>query len=276
MKFNGKHAIITGGSSGIGKATARLLVAKGCHVCLIARDAVKLEQARRELAGAKQYPEQKISIASADVSDRVQAEKAIQRAIAELGPPDILIASAGIARPDYVGNLSIEVFERTMAVNYFGSLYCVLEVLKSMETRGTGHIVLLSSGAGLIGLFGYSAYSPSKFAVRGLAESLRGELKFSGIDVSIVYPPDTDTPQLEEENRTKPPETKAITAVAKLWSADAVAAEILRGIEKKSFAIAPGLEMTLLARLHSLFGGAINSLLDREVAKVRAGSIGKR
>jgi 3-dehydrosphinganine reductase len=81
---------------------------------------------------------------------------------------------------------------------------------------------------------------------------------------------------LEEENRTKPPETKAITAVAKLWSADAVAAEILRGIEKKSFAIAPGLEMTLLARLHSLFGGAINSLLDREVAKVRAGSIGKR
>lgn len=276
MKFNGKHAIITGGSSGIGKATAGLLVSQGCHICLIARDPLKLEQARRELEGAKQYPEQKIIIASADVSDRLQAEKAIQGAIEEVGPPDLLIASAGIAHPDYTRNLSIEIFERTMAVNYFGSLYCVLEVLKSMETRRTGHIVLLSSGAGLIGLFGYSAYSPSKFAVRGLAEALRGELKVSGIGLSIVYPPDTDTPQLEQENRTKPPETKAITAVAKLWTADAVAAEILRGIEKKSFVIAPGLEMGLLARLHSLFGDAINYFLDREVAKVRSGSIEKR
>lgn len=118
-----------------------------------------------------------------------------------------------------------------MATNYFGSLYCIKAALPAMQANS--HIVLVSSGAGLIGIYGYSAYSPSKFAVRGLAESLRGELKV-GVGISIIYPPDTDTPQLAEENKTKPPATKLITATAKVWSAEAVAKEIVKGIEKKT------------------------------------------
>ena len=136
-----------------------------------------------------------------------------------------------MAHPGYFQELPLEIFERTMAVNYFGTLYSIKAVLPSMLERQRGHLVLVSSGVGLIGIFGYTPYSPSKFALRGLAESLRGELKPAGIHLSIVYPPDTDTPQLQQENRTKPPETKQIAATAEMWSAEGVASEILRGNE---------------------------------------------
>ncbi|NCS27673.1 MAG: SDR family oxidoreductase [Microcystis aeruginosa F13-15] len=268
--MNFQQVIITGGSSGIGKAIAKLLVQEGSNLFLIARNAIKLDEAKLELELEKKYPEQKILTYAADVSDRLQIEQAMSYAINTMGVPDLLITSAGIAKPDYFQNLSIEVFERTMAVNYFGSLYCLMSVTKSMNKKGKGQIVLLSSGAGLMGFYGYSAYSPSKFAVRGLAESLRGELKLSNIYLSVVYPPDTNTPQLEEENKTKPPETKAITATAKIWSAEDVAQKILQGIKKKAFIITPGLEMSFLARFHSLLFEPLNFYFDRIVGQVRS------
>jgi 3-dehydrosphinganine reductase len=268
--MNFQNAIITGGSSGIGKATAKLLIQEGNNLFIIARDPVKLEKTKLELEAIKQYHEQKIVTYAADVSNRHQAEKAIESAIKQIGIPDLLITAAGTAYPDYFQNLPIEIFEKTMAVNYFGTLYCILPVLKAMEKKSQGNIVLISSGAGLIGIYGYSAYSPSKFAIRGLAESLRGELKLLNIHLSIVYPPDTDTPQLEEENKTKPQETKAITGKTKLWNAKDIAQEILKGIKKKSFIIAPGLEMSLLAKLHSVLLNPINYYFDQIIAKVRS------
>jgi 3-dehydrosphinganine reductase len=264
------HAIITGGSSGIGKATAKLLAAEGVNISIIARDKLKLETAKSEIEAVsispKSKPEQQVFAVTADVSNYGEIEGAIKEAIALLGPPDLLIASAGIARPGYFRELPLEVFEKTMAVNYFGSLYSIKTVLPFMEKQQKGQIVLISSGAGLIGIYGYTPYCPSKFAIRGLAESLRGELKESGITVSVVYPPDTDTPQLVEENKTKPPETKAITGQAKMWTAEEVAREIVRGIRSKKVAIAPGLEMTLIARFHSVLAPLINWYLDRIVA----------
>ncbi|MDY6937038.1 MAG: SDR family oxidoreductase [Cyanobacteriota bacterium] len=268
MKFQGKHAIITGGSSGIGLAVARLLAARGAHVSIVARDRPKLETARTEIEAARVDNQQQVEIIAADVAARPQAEAAIQTAIDRISPPDIFIASAGIARPGYFLELSPEIFERTMAVNYFGSLYCLRSVLRAMLKRQTGHIVLISSGAGLIGLYGYTAYSPSKFALRGLAESLRGELKGTGVNISIVYPPDTDTPQLAAENKVKPPQTKAITATAETWQPEDVAQAIMRGLRQKSFAIAPGWEMSALERLHSLIAPGLNWYFDRLAAGV--------
>jgi 3-dehydrosphinganine reductase len=261
----GKHAIITGGSSGIGKAAAKLLASQGCNISIIARDPVKLEVAKAEI-GASQ-----VLTFVADVADRHQAERAIGEAIAQQGAPDILITSAGIAHPGYFQELPIEIFEQTMAINYFGTLYCIKAALPSMEKQQKGNIVLISSGAGLIGIYGYTPYSPSKFALRGLAESLRGELKVSGIQVSIVYPPDTDTPQLVEENKTKPIETKKITASAETWSAEGVAKAIVEGIQKKQFAIAPGTEMNILNKFHSLLSPVLNWQFDQIVSKIRAG-----
>ena len=203
---------------------------------------------------------------SADVSQADSITTALQQAISNWGTPDILITSAGIAHPGYFTELPLEVFEQTMSIDYFGSLYSIKAVLPSMIRQKQGQIVLISSGAGLIGIYGYSAYCPAKFAVRGLAESLRGELKPQGIRVTVVYPPDTDTPQLAAENKTKPQETKQITASAKTWSATAVAEQIMRAVEREQFAIAPGLELTLIKRWHSLLAPIINWYFDRIVA----------
>ena len=110
---------------------------------------------------------------------------------------------------------------------------------------------------------------PTKFALRGLAESLRGELKRDGIGVTIAYPPDTDTPQLHQENLTKPKETKAMTGTAKMWPADGVAKKIVEGAEAGRFTVTPGWEMAALGRLHSLLRPALDWHFDRLAAKVQ-------
>jgi 3-dehydrosphinganine reductase len=269
MNFNAQHIMITGGSSGIGKATAKLFAKAGANLTIIARNPNKLEAAQTEIEAVKLHSHQQVLTLTADVSQREQVETAIQIAIDKNGFPDILITSAGMAYPGYFQDIPIDIFEQTMAVNYFGSLYCIRAVIPVMQQQRRGQIVLLSSGAGLIGIYGYTAYSPSKFALRGLAESLRSELKPFGIGVSIVYPPDTDTPQLEAENRTKPPETRKITETAKTWTAEAVAMEIIKGIQQQKFAITPGFEITLLHRLHSILAPILNGYMDKIIRQIQ-------
>lgn len=270
MKYLNQHAIITGGSSGIGKATAKLLAQQGANISLIARDRHKLKIAQQEIIAATIDLEQKILIFAADVAHQPEIETAIQTAIAQLGTPELLITSAGTAHPGYFAELSLEVFEDTMAVNYFGTLYSIRATLPAMEQRqqGNSNIVIISSGAALIGIYGYTAYCPSKFALRGLAESLRGELKTKGIGLTVIYPPDTDTPQLAAENKIKPPETQKITATAKTWTAEAVAQQIIRGVALGRFTVTPGIELTILNRFHSLLAPLLNWYFDRIVKKM--------
>jgi 3-dehydrosphinganine reductase len=263
-----RHVLITGGSSGIGLALAHRLAAEGARLSLIGRDPAKLAAASAEIrARAPQAPA--VFTAPADVSSESTVTAAIRAAEAVHGPVDTLITSAGVARPGYFSELTSAVFERTMAVNYFGTLYAIKAVAPGMVARRGGHLVLISSGAGLVGLFGYTAYAPSKFALRGLAESLRGELKPSGVAVTIVYPPDTDTPQLTEENLVKPAETRALTAAAGLWSADAVARVTLEGMSRGKFSITPGAQLTALSWLHSVTAPLLRWHFDRTTARAR-------
>jgi 3-dehydrosphinganine reductase len=264
------HAVITGGSSGIGLALARKLAAAGYDLSLIARRKGLLDEAAAEIARGFVRPGQRVCVFPADVADAAAAEGAVAAAIAALGPPDLVVTSAGIAIPGYFEEVPTAVFERTMAVNYFGTLYVLRAALPAMRARRQGRIVLVSSGAALTGIFGYGAYGPSKFAVRGLAETLQAELRADDIAVSIAYPPDTETPQLVEEEKTKPDETKRITSVAATWSADAVAAAILAGIERGAFAITPGATLTLMRRLPGLAIPLLRWYCDRLVAGVRA------
>lgn len=269
-----RHAIVTGGSSGIGKETAKLLARRGASVTLMARRKDVLADARREVEAARASPTQRVLDVSVDVADREAITAAINNACDRLGTCDLLVASAGIAIPGHFHDLDFEIFERTMAVNYFGVLYAIRAVAPAMKAERRGRVVLVSSGAGIVGLFGYSAYAPSKFALRGLAETLRNEFAGDGVGVSIVYPPDTDTPQLAAEMPHKPAETRAITAGARTWSAEGVAACIVRGIEKGRFAITPGWEMTWLYRLHSVAMPIFAWHFDRIVARTRASSGG--
>lgn len=268
MTLRDQHVLITGGSSGIGLALAQQAAAAGARVTLVARDPAKLAAARDTVGGAT-------FSAVADVAIEAQVLAAIGAAERIHGPIDVLITSAGVAEPGYFADLPTATSERAMAVNYFGTLYALKAVVPAMRARKRGAVVLVSSGAGLHGFFGYTAYAPSKFALRGLAEALRAELQGTGVQVMIVYPPDTDTPQLTAENRTKPIETKAITAGGGLWTAEAVARATLQGLFKRRFAVTPGAPVTALYRLNSVLAPLLFWHFDRlaRQARARAGSL---
>jgi 3-dehydrosphinganine reductase len=265
--LNDQHVFITGGSSGIGLAMARQAADAGARVSIVARGVARLEAARAEIEAAGKKGA--VFAAPCDVSVESQVLAALAEAERHNGPVDVLITSAGIARPGYFEEVPVGVFERTMAVNYLGTVYPLKAVVPGMRARGRGAVMLISSGAGLIGLFGYTPYSPSKFALRGLAEALRGEMAGTGVHVMIVYPPDTATPQLVEESLTKPAETKAITAGGGLWTADAVARVSLRGMARRRFSVAPGFQLTALAWLHSILAPVLNWSFDRTARSAR-------
>eukprot|EP01133_Synstelium_polycarpum_P011566 gene11566-13499_t len=136
-----------------------------------------------------------------------------------------------------------------MQLDYFGTLYTTKEVVPHMIENGGGHIVFVSSTAGLIGVHGYSTYCPAKFALSGLAQTLRSELKPYNITFSLVYPPDTDTPGYAQENLTKPPATVAISGGAKPVSARVVADAIVDGIQCGDYHIAIDIPTKLCAIL---------------------------
>lgn len=256
------HAIITGGSSGIGLALARQLARQGWNLSLIARDPARLQEAHEILAAEKRDNNQSIYTCRADVADQSQVENAIQQAIGVNGPPLLLVTSAGAVKPGYFSQLTLDDFEHMNRVNYLGTVYTVKCVVPYMQKQHNGRIVMISSGAGLMGLFGYTAYAPAKFAVRGFAESLRPELKADGIRVSIVYPPDTLTPQLIEERKARPAETRGIAEAGGEMRAEEVATAILNGIARGRFCITPGASMTWLNRLHSLAGPLLQKYYD--------------
>jgi 3-dehydrosphinganine reductase len=257
------HALITGGSSGIGRALAHQFAAAGYDLSLIARREGLLAEAAAELEQHFTRPGQRVMTYSADVADSTQAADAVAAASEALGTPDLVVTSAGVAVPGYFQDIPLEAFERSMAVNYFGSLYVVRAALPAMRQRRQGRVVFISSGAGLIGLFGYATYCPTKFALRGLAEGLRAELRADNVAVSVVYPPDADTPMLAEENKTKPEETKRMTALVPAWQADAVATAIMRGIRRGAFAITPGLAITLMNRMPGVALPVLHWYCDR-------------
>jgi 3-dehydrosphinganine reductase len=253
------HAIVSGGSSGIGLALSKILVGEGWNLTILARDRERLVQAKAVLDAARKADSQQVIASSADVADSAALIRAVDDAVAVLGAPELAVASAGIVIPETFARLPPDAFRRTMAVNYFGTVDFVRACLPAMRVNGKGRIVLVSSGAGLIGLYGYSAYAPSKFAVRGFGEALRQELKPEGISVSVVFPPDTDTPQLREEMRVRPEITSRIAGGAKVKSAEDIAQAVWDGVKRGRFTIAPGFEMTMLSR----FAGILSPILNR-------------
>ena len=266
------HAIISGGSSGIGLALAQRLAVAGWSLTLLARDEARLAAARSTLTAPGGGDKPRIEARPVDVADAAAVGRVTAAAIAALGPPGLVIASAGIVVPGTFDDLPDDAFRRTMEVNFFGTLNLVRAALPAMRGAGRGRIVMVASGAALIGLYGYTAYAPSKFAVRGLAEALRSELAPSGIGISIAYPPDTDTPMLRDEIAVRPAITSRLAGSAKVMTADAVAAAILRGVARDRFAIAPGCEMAALARLHSLVGPLLHRWwFDRVIARALKG-----
>ena len=272
----GKLALITGGSSGIGYALADGLVKEGASVILVARRKALLDQSVSKLKTKVHLDNQRVTGIPADVADWGNVQ-ALARQLLEAGVvPDLIINSAGVVEPGYVQDLEIEHFHGMMDINYHGTVHVIKVFLPEMVKRKSGYIINISSGGGLVGLFGYTGYSGSKFAVRGFSDALRWELAPYRIGVSVVYPSDTETPQLEYDIQHKPAETKALTEATGRITAEKSAKEIIAAAKRGKKVILPGFEAKLLYLLSTNFGGKViewgTQLILNRVARNRRNS----
>lgn len=193
QSLQGKKALITGGSRGIGRATAIALAKEGVQLGLIARSEKSFEDIRKELTelGAT------FITAAADVSQEEEVQQATKKIEQGLGPVDILINNAGIGARGSFQDLPIPEWKKVLDTNVMGIVHVTKAVLPGMIEKNRGDIINISSMSGLKGTKGSSAYSASKFAVIGMSESLMQEVRSNNIRVSVL------TPSLVETDLTR-------------------------------------------------------------------------
>lgn len=266
--FSGKTVFITGGSSGIGLASAMAFAQEGAQVAIFARNKKKLEEAARAIEKNRKFTSQKVAAYQCDVAEFPQVKKAFSQAFRDFGVCDILFNCAGRAYPARFEDISIEQFEETMKINMFGIWNTCSYMVPHMKQKG-GVIVNTSSVVGFVGVYGYTDYAASKFAIVGFSEALRSELKRFNIRVIVLCPPDTDTPGFQIENRTKPEETKEISKSAKIITPDEVAKTLLKGILKKKVIILSNFESTLTYYAKRFVPGFVEWVMDGAVRKVQ-------
>lgn len=268
--FNGKVVIITGGSSGLGAELARRLVPLGAKLALIARDSAKLEAVRKELMAGRS-PAPTIGIFSCDVSDPAAVEKTFQAIAAELGPPEVLIVSAGILRESYFEEQTLATFREVMDINYFGTLHCIKAVLPYFKNQGGGRIVNICSMAGFIGTFGYAAYCSSKHAVVGLTEALRQELKPQNIQFHLVCPGEFESPMVDELNKNRTEENRFLVQTVPVLGVKPVADAVMAGLARGQYLIIPGVVARWIQRLNRWWPALSRKIADARVKKVYRG-----
>jgi len=172
-----KTAVVCGGSKGIGKETAKEIVLLGGSVCVIARHMESLEVAAREMQDLVREDSQFVEVITCDATDLERLEPPMTEFVDRHGVPDYLINVVGYAYPQYVQELTLEDYRKCMEVNYYGQLIPTLILLPYFMAARKGHIANVSSMMGYFGIMGYAAYAPTKFAIVGLTEALRHELK---------------------------------------------------------------------------------------------------
>jgi short-subunit dehydrogenase len=178
---------VTGASRGIGRAIALAFAARGCALGLVARSAAGLEGLPGEAL-------------TADVSDRDSIGQAVKR----FGTVDVLVCNAGIAHYLRFAEMPLDQVEELTRVNWLGTAYTVKAVMPGMLSRGRGHIVIVSSGAGLRAFPTAAVYGATKAAQRGFAEALRHELHGSGVSLTTVFPGQISTSLHDHEKERMP------------------------------------------------------------------------
>lgn len=183
-ELKGKVALVTGASSGIGEATAKLLAKNGARVVLVARREDRLQQIIKEIEDAGGRA---ISVV-ADVADEAQVKNAFDKAHQEFGRLDILVNNAGVMLLGPISGADTEEWRRMVNLNVLGLMYCTHAALPTMQAQKSGHIVNISSVAGRTAREGAGVYNATKWAVGAFSESLRQEVSRDRIRVSIIEP----------------------------------------------------------------------------------------
>lgn len=184
--------------------------------------------------------------------------------------PDVLVNSAGVIIPGEFTAMSPEEFDRNLMHGFDSVVNPCRAVAPGMVERGRGHIVKVSSVAGYLGIYGYTGYAAAKYAVMGFTEALRFEMKPHGVRVSVVCPPDTDTPALAHEKTLRPPETDRIAGNIKAIPPESVAEAIVKGVEKNKYYIIPDLTSRLYFRLKGVWPELFFSIVDGDIRKSRS------
>jgi short-subunit dehydrogenase len=254
MRIRGSIAVVTGASSGIGRALALELASRGAVVTLAARRRERLDEAAQEISarfGAALSP----TVVVCDVRDRRQVETLIGGTVERFGGVDVLVNNAGVSVFGDTLRGDVEDYRNVMDVNFFGAVNCTDETLPFMLRRERGTIVNISSVAGLHGVPYLAAYSASKAALGSYSQTLRAELADRGVRVMVVYPGYTETEIFDVERQLGGARRPSGTYTPP----DAVARAVARGLERDSLEV----YLTFRGRALSVLRGLLPPLVER-------------
>jgi len=246
--YKQKLVFVFGGSEGIGRSLVLKLLSQGAKVVALSRNSDKLNKLTQE---ALEFSSS-LKTQSCDVTNWDQTNATMVGLVKEHGVPDYILQLAGYSKPGYLENLEIKDFRNMMNLNYFGTLHVAKSIAPFWLKKQSGHLLTCSSIAGFIGLFGYTGYCASKYAVLGFSEALRREWKPFGIKVSVLCPPNTNTPGLAEENKYKPHEVLATEEKIAVLSPEVVAEQTLKQLVKNPFLIIPSFDGKMARLLGAL------------------------
>ncbi|KLO20334.1 NAD(P)-binding protein [Schizopora paradoxa] len=229
----GKTCVVTGGSQGLGLSTAKLLARKGANVIIVARNVEKLEAAVQELEKERQNEQQRFKYLSFELNSLAGAEGATAAAWEfNGGAPDAFFLCAGSATPMYFIEASEQDLVKSMEQAFWVQAFSARAISKKLvQDNKKGKIAFVGSTVSHMGLIGYAPYAPGKYALKGLAESLRSEFKLYGIDIHILFAPTMHTPGFDVEQQTKPSITKKIEEDDVPVSPDKAAKILVNGVE---------------------------------------------
>jgi NAD(P)-dependent dehydrogenase (short-subunit alcohol dehydrogenase family) len=245
--FTNVVAVITGGASGIGLATARTLHSKGAHIVLADINSSGLLQARDLISQRNPELQGQILPITTDVTNESQVLELMQQTISVFGRIDLVVTSAGIGRGGTIDTFSASDMQMMMNINFMGTYHCVQASLPIMRQQKSGHFVFLSSVAGKFGVPLLSAYCASKWAVRGFSSALRSELHGTGIEITTVYPAWVDTPMVKQEENSL-----NMTDIIVMLSPDQVATEILQAVtnDQRDLTLAPNPDIAFILQIY--------------------------
>jgi len=266
MTHNSPVLLVTGASSGIGEATARLFAKQGYRVVLAARRRERLETLAEEIRGKG---EEALPII-ADVADLRQIEQLVATTLSHYGKIDILFNNAGIGRLNWLENLDpLADIEAQIRVNFLGLVHTTRAVLPHMIARRSGHIINMASMAGYLATPTYTIYAASKFAVRGFSDALRREVGVYGIHVSGVYPGGVNT---EFARYARAKRKTGITTPARLrLSAEQVANCVYDVARRPRRAVLIPAPMRLVAWIGFFFPGFVDWIIERRFTRPERG-----
>lgn len=250
MELNGKTVVITGASSGIGAASARIAANKGAHVILLARNEKRLQDLVKEIStagGSANYYD--IDLADADA-----VVACAQNIITNQGGPDVLINNAGAGKWLSILETPAEQVEQMMAVPYFASFNLTREFLPGMMQRKQGHIVNVTSVASKLIWPGSTAYSATRWAINGFNETLRAEVSDFGIGVTLAMFGKVSS-DYWNHNPGSEERLPKITRLTPTITPEQAALAIIRGIERnKAFVLKPTL-LRFVLWMNAMFPG---------------------